>query len=170
MADITHQILEEHAWFRRAFAELDEAASGQLVPLWQRLVGRLELHARAEETIFYPGLLDEGVDAIDETDDAIGDHNDIRAAGARARSEDVGSDAWWEAVVDARVSNSDHMGEEERGALADFRRNTDPGRRHELGRAFAAFLAEHTTIDIELIEKGPAPDEYIKDHSSDHRT
>ncbi len=165
MADITQIILDEHAWFRRAFAQLDEATDDQLASLWALLEGRLEVHARAEESLFYPELLDEGDDAEDETDDAIGDHNDIREATSRARSETVGSDDWWSAVAAARRANSDHMGEEEREALADFRRNTDPARRHELGAAFAAFIAGHTTIDIELIEQGPDPDDYIEDHS-----
>lgn len=166
MADITQIILNEHAWFRRAFAQLDEASNDQIAALWRRLEGRLELHARAEEILFYPELLDAGDDAEEETDDAIGDHNEIREANARARSETVGSEPWWSAVTDARVANSDHMGEEERGALADFRRNTDPGHRAELGRSFVAFLAEHTVIDIDLIRKGPDPDTYIDEHSS----
>lgn len=165
MADITQIILDEHDGFRRAFAQLDEANDDQLEALWTLLEARLEVHARAEETIFYPELLDEGDDAEDETDDAIGDHNDIREATARAREKTLGTDAWWSAVTDARVANSEHMGEEERGALADFRRNTAADRRHELGAAFATFLAAHTTIDIELIDEGPDPDEYIEEHS-----
>ena len=166
MADITQIILDEHEWFRQAFAQLDEADDDQLDAVWTQLEGRLELHARAEEAIFYPELLDTGDDAEDETDDAIGDHNKIRAASAEARSETVGSDEWWAAVDDARTENSDHMGEEERGALADFRRNADPARRHELGQLFVAYLAQHTTIDIELTAKGPDVDTYIDENSN----
>ena len=166
MADITRLILDEHAWFRTAFAELDETLEiDQLSALWTHLESRLELHARAEETVFYPNLLDTGDDAEDETDDAISDHNSIRAAAHRARAEATGSDTWWKAVDDARVENSKHMGEEERGALADFRRNTDAERRLELGVQFASFLAQRTTIEVSQGYDGPDPDAYIAEHS-----
>jgi hypothetical protein len=35
----------------------------------------------------------------------------------------VGSEQWWHSVRGAREANSDHMAEEEREALADFRRH-----------------------------------------------
>lgn len=166
MSDITQLILDEHHWFRRAFAELDEAPDeDSLDALWTYLAGRLEVHALAEESIFYPVLLHEGDDAEEETDDAISDHNSIREASRRARAETVGSDAWWAAVTDARVENSKHMGEEERGALADFRRNTDPGRRHELGQQFTTYLSRRISVDVDREEPGPDPDEYIEKHA-----
>ncbi len=166
MPDITQVILDEHEWFRRAFAELDETTEPeQLAALWRRLEGRLELHAEAEEELFYPVLLRKGDDAEEETDDAIGDHDEIREASHRTHDAEAGSDAWWAAVTDARVENSSHMAEEERGALADFRRNTTPERRHELGRAFVNFLAERTRIDVPRDYAGPDPDDYIEEHS-----
>lgn len=165
MADITRTILDEHEWFRRAFAELDEASDeSDLAVLWKRLEGRLEVHALAEEAIFYPILMKVGDDAVDETDDAIVDHDEIRAASHRTRDEAVGSDAWWEAVRDARSANSDHMAEEERGALADLQLNVDPARRNELGLTFAVFLARRTAIDVSRSNDGPDPDEYIEKH------
>ena len=78
----------------------------------------------------------------------------------------MGTDDWWSAVIDARVENSKHMAEEERGALADFRRNTTADRRHDLGIGFAAFLAERTRIHVPEDYEGPDPDEYIERHSS----
>lgn len=166
MPDITQVILDEHAWFRRAFAELDEVTDpAQLAVLWEQLDGRLEAHAEAEEAIFYPLLLAEGEDATEETDDAIGDHDSIREAAHQARGETAGADAWWRAVDDARVENSEHMGEEERGALADFRRSVDADRRHELGREFVVFLAGRTRLDVPRNYAGPDPDDYIEEHA-----
>jgi hypothetical protein len=52
------------------------------------------------------------------------------------------------AVVAGRASceaNSDHMGEEERGALADFRRHASLQVRHDLAVEFAAFEASHAS-------------------------
>lgn len=166
MPDITQVILDEHNWFRRAFAALDETTDpAELGVLWQQLEGRLEAHAEAEEAIFYPLLLATGDHATEETDDAIGDHDSIREASHRARDEQPGSDRWRQAVDDARVENSEHMAEEERGALADFRRNTTAERRHGLGQQFIIFLAQHTRIDVPRDYAGPDPDDYIDEHT-----
>jgi len=51
----------------------------------------------------------------------------------------AGSDAWRAAVAAANAANSDHMAEEEREGLTDFRRLASLQRRHELAVAFAAF-------------------------------
>ena len=47
----------------------------------------------------------------------------------------VGTEQWWAAVGRTRVANDDHMGEEEREGLSDFRRNAPIGLREALGRA-----------------------------------
>ena len=62
-----------------------------------------------------------------------------------ARQHPVGSDDWWQAATDTarNAANSDHMAEEEREALADFRRHADPQARHELGIEFAVYEAAH---------------------------
>ena len=46
-------------------------------------------------------------------------------------------------MAGAREENSDHMGEEERESLADFRRHASLRLRHDLAVQFAAFEAEH---------------------------
>ncbi|MGH3504943.1 MAG: hemerythrin domain-containing protein [Nocardioidaceae bacterium] len=77
MPDLCDVILDEHATFRRRFAELDEhygEGPEMLGPLWQLLSGLLERHAAAEEAILYPQLLRRGSDPEDETDDAVRDH------------------------------------------------------------------------------------------------
>jgi hypothetical protein len=146
--DITQLILDDHEHFRRAFARLDdlEAESlpaADLSRVWDPLADLLDVHAVAEEEIFYPQLLRKGADARDETLDAIGDHNDIRDAVHDAAHRPVGSQDWWEAVGRARVANDEHMAEEEREGLADFRKHTTIGLRESLGRRFRQFMAEH---------------------------
>lgn len=104
-----------------------------------RLSAFLEVHAEAEEQLLHPRLLEVGGGAADvdcaaeETEAAIGDHDEIREAIRRARQHRVGGDDWWSCVGDARLANGDRMAEEERQALADFRRHTDVATRHELG-------------------------------------
>lgn len=150
--DITELILQDHHEQRRMFAILDEIDPEDhraLAAVWNRLAILLEVHADAEENLFYPRLLEvgQGTDAegspVSETQDAVHDHNEIRDAVDEVRKHGVGSDGWWQAVIAARTANSDHMAEEERGALADFRHTAGLTSRHELGIAFAVFEAEH---------------------------
>ncbi len=130
--------------------ELDPADAGKLGAVWSRLAALLESHAAAEEKYFYPRLLHVGRGApgddggpSDETKDAIKDHNDIRDAVRRAEKAAPGSDEWWSAVREARASNSDHMAEEERDDLADFRRSADREVRHAIAVEFLVFQARH---------------------------
>lgn len=146
MPDICDLILEQHGEFRARFAELDDlrdADAETLAGVWQPLADLLEAHAEAEEELFYPRLLDLGDEPVEETEDAITDHNDITEAVERARDLEPGSGEWWEAVDAAREENSTHTAEEERGALADFRRNAPDELREEIGVAWLAWHGEH---------------------------
>jgi hypothetical protein len=163
--DITALIMDDHEWFRRQFARLDDAdGTAELAEIWDGLATRLETHAQAEETIFYPALLRRGDDADDETDDAIRDHNKIRDAIAGAEKHDVGSDDWFKAVGHARTENTEHLGEEEDEGLPDFRKNATRELRAELGERWLEFYAQHPhgrgieTADVD-------PDEYVEEHS-----
>src|SRR6202042_1613675 len=101
------------------------------------------------ECIFYPAMLRVGIrarrggTAEEETLDAIHDHNDIRDAVTAAPGHPVGSDEWFASVTAANLANSDHMGEEEREGLTDFRRLASLQLRHDLAVAFVAFEAKH---------------------------
>jgi len=161
--DITALILDDHNTFRRGFAALDalqgppgEPEPAALDAVWQPLADLLDVHAAAEEEIFYPRLLRAGADGVGETVDAIGDHNDIRDAIRDAAGETVGTENWWAAVGRARAANTEHMGEEEDEALADFRRHADPAQRSALGRAFVEFKQHHRTADsVDTTDKDP---------------
>lgn len=165
--DITQLILDDHHEQRRLFAlleQVDPSDKDGLGAIWQRLAAFLDVHAEAEEELFYPAVLNlgRGVDAEhdpeDETEDAIRDHNDIRDAAAGVARHDVGTDGWFAAVAAANKANGDHMAEEEREALTDFRRHTSLETRHALGVAFATFEARHV-LGVEPRDKDPQ--EYI---------
>jgi len=152
--DVTEVILRDHAWFRRQFIALydlyDDSAPdvAAISALWEPLAARLDVHAAGEEEIFYPQLLARGEDdPEDETLDAIGDHNDIRDGVHDAARHQVASEQWWAAVGRTREANDDHMGEEEREGLSDFRRNAPIGLREALGRQYSEFMAEHPTTE-----------------------
>jgi Hemerythrin HHE cation binding domain len=168
--DITELILFQHHEQRRSFALLDEIPRDDVVALsavWQRLEILLEVHAEAEERYFYPRLLRLGRgagdadDAAGETADAIKDHNEIRDAVRAVRGHPVGGDGWWTAVTAARIANSDHMAEEERQDLADFRRHADLQTRHDIAVQFIGYENEHA-YGIRPVDKDP--ESYVAEH------
>jgi hypothetical protein len=167
--DITELILHDHHEQRRLFAileQIDRTNTDVLSAIWSRLAAFLGLHAKAEEEIFYPALLQAGLAARrragveDETLDAIGDHNEIRDAIAESGKHQIGSDDWYSAVAAANLANSDHMAEEEREGLTDFRRLASLQRRHELAVAWAAYEARNfggvTPVDVD-------PETYVRE-------
>ena len=171
--DITQLILDDHHEQRRLFAileQIDRAETGVLSAVWSRLASFLELHAAAEEEIFYPALLQVGLAAHraagveGETLDAIHDHNDIRDAATEVTRHQVGTDEWFAAVSAANLANSDHMAEEEREGLTDFRRLASLQRRHDLAVAFAASEARNYA-GVTPHDRDPA--EYVREAEED---
>jgi hypothetical protein len=167
--DITDVILHQHGEQRRMFAMLDELPRDDtegLAAVWKRLEILLETHAEAEEKYFYPVLLRVGKgeadadDVEEEVEDAVKDHNDIRDGIRRAARHEVGSNEWWEAVVDCRVANSDHMAEEERQDLADFRRHADLQQRHDIAVAFLRYESMKAATGVPPKDKDP--EEYVE--------
>jgi Hemerythrin HHE cation binding domain len=161
--DITQLILDDHHEQRRLFAileQVDRANTAALAAVWGRLATFLEVHAAAEEAIFYPALLHAGIagqrraGVEDETLDAIHDHNDIRDAVVSAAQYPVGGDDWYAAVASANQANGDHMAEEEREGLTDFRRLASLQLRHDLAVAFAAYEARNVS-GVQPVDKDP---------------
>ncbi len=152
------------------FAQLDEMPRGDtdgLGALWDRLAAFLEVHAEAEEKYFYPQLLKLGKgnpdgDVDDEVEDAVKDHNEIRDAVRATEGKEVGSDEWWTAVWDARKANDDHMGEEEREDLLDFRHHADLQTRHDIAVQFLVYEAQHA-MGVPIRDKDPQ--EYVQRNS-----
>jgi hypothetical protein len=174
MADIIELVYADHDWLRRQFFRLDDARSDEeLAAIWDLLSTRLDAHADAEETVFYPALLKHGGradpgnpegDPIDETEDAITDHNAIRDAVRQSREHKPGSAKWFEAVIKARTENGEHLDEEEREAMPDFIKSASLELRHQLGMQWLQFYAEHeTSRGIDNRDKDA--DAYIEQHS-----
>jgi hypothetical protein len=162
--DITQLILDDHYEQRRLFAILEQVDTDDgatLGDVWSRLAAFLELHAAAEEEIFYPALLEAGLrsghakGAEGETLDAIKDHNEIRDAIAEVAPHDVGTPEWLEAIAGANLANSDHMAEEEREGLTDFRRTASLQLRHDLAVEFIGFEARNYQ-HVQPVDRDPA--------------
>ncbi|MDB5677134.1 hemerythrin domain-containing protein [Sphingomonas bacterium] len=169
--DITQLILDEHAQQRNLFAQIeqiDPKDTAALSSLWKRLRALLDSHAEAEEHFFYPRLMKVGKggndadSAAEETEDAIEDHNEIRDTAAAVDKQKVGSKAWFKALGDCNKANGDHMAEEERQGLTDFRQQASLQERHDLGVKFATFEADHLT-GVKPVDKDPK--KWVKDHA-----
>jgi hypothetical protein len=170
--DVTDVILRDHAWFRAQFIALYDLRAGSppdveaITAIWEPLAARLDVHAAGEEALFYPHLLARGEDPEEETLDAIGDHNDIRDGVHDAARRPVATDAWWEAVAATREANDEHMAEEEREGIADFRLHAPAALRERLGRELAEFLDRHPTTD-EVDVEDKDPEEYVDEIESE---
>ena len=167
--DITDVILDQHHEQRQMFAVLDELPRDDvqaLAAVWGRLAVMLEVHAEAEERFFYPRLLQLGKgnpdgEVDEEVEDAVKDHNDIRDAVRATQDHEVGTDGWWTAVWEARKANDEHMAEEEREDLLDFRHHADLQTRHDIAVQFLAFEAQHPD-GVPIRDKDP--EDYVREN------
>jgi Hemerythrin HHE cation binding domain len=170
--DITQLILDDHYEQRRLFAILEQVGNTDtevLTELWARLSTFLEIHAATEEKIFYPALLKAGLrsghakDAEGETLDAIKDHNEIRDTIAEVALCEVGTPEWRQAVFAVNRANGDHMAEEEREGLTDFRQTASLEQRHGLAVEFIGFEA-HNYLGVLPVDRDPST--YVRETES----
>jgi hypothetical protein len=168
--DITELILAQHHEQRRAFAMLDDIPlddGERLGAVWSRLEVLLEVHAKAEEEFFYPRLLRlatgaGGLEVEGEVKDAVKDHNEIRDGIRKVRKCEPGTEEWWAAVKETRVANSDHMAEEEREDLPEFRRRSDLRTRHDVAVQFITYEAQHPAG---IVPQDRDPDTFVVQNS-----
>jgi hypothetical protein len=174
--DITQLILDDHHEQRRRFAvleQMDSASVAALSDVWARLAVFLEVHAAAEEEIFYPELVKLALApqplarAEPETVDAIYDHNEIRVAIGAVRRHPVGSPDWRDAIAAVNVANGDHMAEEEREGLTDFRQRVSLPLRDELAVRFVAFEARNFA-GVRPVDQDPQ--EYLRQQEAAARS
>jgi Hemerythrin HHE cation binding domain len=170
--DITQLILDDHYEQRRLFALLEQIENTDtqtLAELWARLSTFLEIHAATEEKIFYPALLKMGLrsghakDAEGETLDAIKDHNEIRDTIAEVARYEVGAPEWRRAILAVNRANGDHMAEEEREGLTDFRQTASLEQRHGLAVEFIGFEA-HNYLGVLPVDRDPAA--YVREEEN----
>lgn len=167
--DITQLILDDHYEQRRLFAileQIEHTDTETLDQIWARLSTFLELHAATEEAVFYPALLGAGLRSgpaegvENETLDAIKDHNEIRDAIAEVARYEVGTPGWIKAVARVNKANGDHMAEEEREGLTDFRRTADLKLRHELAVEFVGVEARNY---LGVVPRDRDPASYVRE-------
>jgi len=122
------------------------------------------VHASAEETIFYLGLL-QGVDrAQDDTEHAVHDHNQIRDAVRGVDAHPVGADQWWAAFRQARAVTADHLDEQEREMLPPFRDGIEADKRTALGIRWLELHEQHDRAKG-LSGQTKDPEAYVAEHA-----
>jgi hypothetical protein len=163
---VTDLIRARHDWFRAHFSAVENARDdiGTLTSLWAELAARLEVHAAAEEALFYPRLLKDDANAVEDTEDAIRDHNEIRDGIRDAQQYSVGDESWWKAVHATDHANTEHMEEEEEGPLREFDEFASPSEQAEVAASFEAFEIEHAGArGISIEDKDP--ERYIEENA-----
>jgi hemerythrin superfamily protein len=142
--DICDLIRADHEEQRLDFAHLDAVTQADEQRAgWERLRALLELHAGAEEAVFYPAVARLSDDAAEEIEDGVDEHNQLRDAIGEVAEHEPGTELYLLAIRQAKAVNDHHMAEEEAHVLPEVTRRLDASRREELGRAFQAFKDEH---------------------------
>jgi len=122
------------------------------------------VHASAEESILYPGLL-QGVDrAQDDPEHAVHDHNQIRDAVRGVDAHPVGADQWWAAFRQARAVTADHLDEQEREMLPPFRDGIEADKRTALRMRWLEFHEQHDRAKG-LSGQTKDPEAYVAEHA-----
>ena len=79
----------------------------------------------------------------------------------------MGSPDWRDAIAAVNVANGDHMAEEEREGLTDFRRRVSLPQRHELAVRFVTFEARNFA-GVRPVDKDPQ--EYVRQQEAAARS
>jgi hemerythrin superfamily protein len=131
---VTDLIAQDHRTIQRLFFELEEARPAR-EPL-QRLLEELDVHARAEEDVFYTAVRT----VSRRIDDSEAGHEYMRTLMAKVTSMEPGTPGFAEAVLQLKQTVLDHAMEEEGGVFMDAQRlGLD-----ELGR-LGAVMEQHKT-------------------------
>lgn len=139
---ITDLIAQDHRTVQQLFLELEEAKAPAREPL-ARLVQELQVHAEAEEAVFYPAVRE----VSRRVDDAEAGHRYMRELIDAVVGAEPGSRSFAEALVQLKQTMVNHAMEEEAGVFMDASR-LGLARLEELG---AAMEAKKRT----LVEAGP---------------
>ena len=163
MPDITALILADHNWFRAQFAKLDNLQAQRSVDTPHSSESGVHsatsstytrTSRRRSSTPNFCSGAPTTPKAKHSTPSAI--TTTFATVYATPNAAPAGTEEWWAAVGRTRVANDDHMGEEEREGLSDFRRHAPIGLREALGRQYSEFMAQHpTTKGLTIVRPRP---------------
>ena len=114
---VTDLIAQDHRKFQQLFVELEDARPDARDVL-DRLVQELDLHARAEEAVFYPAVRE----VSRRIDDAEAGHEHMRTLVEAVRAAAPGSREFAQSVLQLKQTVLNHAMEEEAGIFMDAAR------------------------------------------------
>ena len=114
---VTDLIAEDHRKFQRLFFELEEARPPAR-ELLERLVEELDVHAQAEEAVYYPAVRE----VSRRVDDAEAGHEHMRELVEATLAANAGSREFAEALLQLKQAVLNHAMEEEGGVFMDAAR------------------------------------------------
>ena len=114
---VTDLIAEDHRHFQRLFEEV-ETAKPPARDVLERLVEELNVHAQAEEAVFYPAVRE----VSRRIDDAEAGHEHMRGLIETSVTAPGGSREFAEAVLQLKQIVLNHAMEEEGGVFMDAAR------------------------------------------------
>jgi hemerythrin superfamily protein len=114
---VTDLIANDHRAFQQLFFELAEARTPAR-ELLERLVQELDVHAQAEEAVFYPAVRE----VSRRIDDAEAGHEHMRELIETTLAAPLGSREFAEALLQLKQTVLNHAMEEETGIFVDAAR------------------------------------------------
>jgi len=115
--------------------------------VWERVAEFIEFHIDAEEEICYLAVFRTAQGGLEQMDDAIADHDDIREALLEARLHAVTSQVWWQAVTAVLRTCRGQLARYERGPLAEFGLQADPALPNLLCHQWTSFTTARARDD-----------------------
>ncbi len=114
---VTDLIAQDHRTIQRLFFELEEARPPAREPL-ERLMAELDVHARAEEAVFYTAVRE----ASRRIDDAEAGHEHMRGLMEAVAAAEPGSPDFARTLLQLKQTVLNHAMEEEAGVFMDAQR------------------------------------------------
>jgi hemerythrin superfamily protein len=144
---VTGLIAQDHNAVHRLFLELETAGPGRTrQELLDRIVEELEVHAQAEEDVFYTAVRQ----VSRRVDDAAAGHAHLRALVAQAEGLDPASTDFPLTVRQLKQAVLNHAAEEEAGMFLDAARlGLD-----ELERLGAAMEERKNALKAAVVQRG----------------
>lgn len=137
MKDIIDLVLQDHRTVEQLFDKLQSAeGSTDQTKLFGQVKDELERHATAEEKVLYPRVRKDVPEGKEEAKDANEEHDEIRESLKEVEEHEAGTELFTLAVTQLVATTKHHVGVEESELLPDFRANSEPSEREELGQRF----------------------------------
>ena len=134
--DVVAVIQDDHAEFRRLFAELETVPPDGREELFRYMVERLAGHEAAEEALVHKALRDDVPDGGELAQEVLEEENSAEDLLAEMDELDATSEAFMIALGNLKRDVLAHAEHEEREEHPKLRQQLDADRRAEMGKRF----------------------------------